>query len=80
MNDLIFELPENIQPTILKRFIDIKVLDLFNEYFLMKNIPFDFDVISFYLKLTLNLHFYFLNIVTEENIETYTYRILFDFE
>lgn len=80
MNDLIFELPENIQPTILKRFIDIKVLVLFNEYFLMKNIPFDFDVISFYLKLTLNLHFYFLNIVTEENIETYTYRILFDFE
>ena len=69
MSDLLYELPENIQPTMIKRFIDNKVIFLINDYFLMQNYPCDYDVVSFYVKLIGNYHLHYPKVIVEDDIK-----------
>lgn len=59
----------------MRKFIDNKVIFLINEYFLMKNFPCDFDVISFYIKTLGNFHLHFPNVIIEEDITKFIERI-----
>ena len=61
----------------LNRFIENQVIFLFNDYFLMKNCPCDFDVISFYVKLIGNYHLHHPKVITEELIKQFIERIFY---